>query len=90
LPETERFEQALFDTPYAFCDIEPSPRQTAGNLLRKDENRFMVRSLIPPKTARNALAIAVQGRSDCEFHRRHPNQTTISGSLNLPVENRGK
>lgn len=25
--------QAQFDTPYAFCDIEPSPRQAAGNVL---------------------------------------------------------
>jgi hypothetical protein len=40
--------------------IEPSPRQAAGNLHRKDENRFSVRSLTPPQAARNALAVAVQ------------------------------
>ena len=40
--------------------IEPSPRQAAGNLHRKDENRFLVRSLTPPQAAGNALAITVQ------------------------------
>ena len=44
--------------------IEPSPRQAAGNLHRKDENRFMVRSLTPPQAARNVLTIAVQGIDD--------------------------
>ena len=40
--------------------IEPSPRQAAGNLHRKDECLFSDRSLTPPQAARNALAIAVQ------------------------------
>ena len=40
--------------------FEPSPRQAAGNLHRKDESLFSVRSLTPPQAARNALAIAVQ------------------------------
>ena len=40
--------------------IEPSPRQAAGRVHRKDESRFSVRSLTLPQTARNALAIAVQ------------------------------
>jgi len=53
--------------------IEPSPRQAAGNVLpvtavltqhRKDENRFMFRSLTPPEAARNVLTIAVQGIDD--------------------------
>jgi hypothetical protein len=79
-----------FDTHYAFCDIEPSPRQAAGRVHRKDECLFSVRSLTPPQTAKNALAIAVQGRPACGFRSRHPDQTTISGSLNLPVENQGK
>jgi hypothetical protein len=41
--------------------IEDSPQQAAGNLHRKDENRFPVLSLTPPQAAGNALAIAVQG-----------------------------
>jgi len=40
--------------------FEPSPRQAAGRVHRKDENRFPVRSLTPLQAARNALAIAVQ------------------------------
>ena len=44
----------------AVTAIEPSPRQAAGNLHRKDECLFSVRSLTPPQAARNALAIAVQ------------------------------
>ena len=40
--------------------IEPSPPQAAGNLHRKDENRFIVRLLTPPQAAGSALAITVQ------------------------------
>ena len=39
---------------------EPSPRQAAGNLHRKDVSLFSLRSLTPLQAARNALAIAVQ------------------------------
>ena len=39
--------------------IEPSPRQAAGRVHRKDKNRFPVRSLTPPQAPRNVLAIAV-------------------------------
>jgi hypothetical protein len=46
---------SLWDFPF-----EPSPRQAAGNLHRKDESLFSVRSLTPPPAARNALAFAVQ------------------------------
>ncbi len=44
----------------AWTTIEPSPREATGNLHRKDECLFSVRSLTPPQAARNALAIAVQ------------------------------
>ena len=40
--------------------IEPSPRQAAGNVHRKDENRFPVRSLTPPQAAGKARAVEVQ------------------------------
>jgi hypothetical protein len=32
----------------------------------------------------------IQGRSACEFHGRYPDQTIISGGLNLPLANQGK
>jgi hypothetical protein len=40
--------------------IEHSPRQAAGNVHRKDESLFSVRSLTPPQATGNALTIAVQ------------------------------
>ena len=40
--------------------FEPSPRQAAGKVHRKDESLFSVRSLTPPQAARNVLAVAVQ------------------------------
>jgi ABC-type oligopeptide transport system ATPase subunit len=40
--------------------FELSPRQAAGNLHRKEKNRFSVRSLTPPQTAGLAFAVAVQ------------------------------
>lgn len=42
-----------------FIKIEPSPRQAAENLHRMDEDRFPVRSPIPPQATGKALAIAV-------------------------------
>ena len=42
--------------------IEPSPRQAAGKLHRKDGYLFSVRSLTPPQATGNALAVAVQIR----------------------------
>ena len=43
--------------------IETSPRQAAGKIHRKDENRFPVRSLTPPQAAGSAFAIAVRFHS---------------------------
>jgi small conductance mechanosensitive channel len=48
--------------------IEPSPRQAAGNLHRKDENLFSVRSQTPPQAAENAIAIAVQAIAKGMYH----------------------
>jgi tetratricopeptide (TPR) repeat protein len=57
--------------------IESSPRQAAGNLHRKDEDRFPVRSLTPPQAAGNALAIAVQHLDRIKCHTGDPEKESI-------------
>ena len=66
--------------------IEPSPRQAAGNLHRKDECLFSVRSLTPPQAARNALAIAVQIAQEIVHDESTIDQVKDASKLDFPTE----
>ena len=74
---------------YLSSVIEPSPRQTAGNVLPvtavlrstgRIKKRFPARSLTPPQAARNSLAIAVQYYSAV----RHTNPTYLPAPAHTP------
>jgi ubiquinone/menaquinone biosynthesis C-methylase UbiE len=66
--------------------IEPSPRQAAGNLHRKDECLFSVRSLTPPQAARHALAIAVQIAQETVHDESTIDQVMDASKLDFPNE----